>query len=296
MRVSTPRQGGQHGDGAAALVRSTALGLALACHTGPTVVVTALSAAIAVAVGASGRTVAVVVLAVLLGQLSIGWSNDWIDAARDLAVGRSDKPVVRGLVGAGTLRGAAVGAGLVGTALPFLLGAAPGAAHLAVVLSGWLYNAGLKSTVWSWVPYATAFGALPAFVVLALAGDARPAGWVVVVGALLGVGAHLANVLPDLDDDAATGVRGLPHVLGRRATGVLAPLVLAAGVATAVLAPPGGPGAVVVVIGVLAAVTGAVSGAVGLVRPTSRLPFTLAMVVAGLCVLALVSSADAAVV
>src|SRR3712207_7375206 len=32
----------------------------------------------------------------------------------------------------------------------------------------------------------------------------------------LGVGAHLLNVLPDLEDDAATGVRGLPHVLGPR--------------------------------------------------------------------------------
>ncbi|WP_225754433.1 UbiA family prenyltransferase [Actinotalea sp. Marseille-Q4924] len=292
MSTSTRRDGRRTGR----RVRRVALGLALACHTGPTVVVTALSGAVAIAVGAPAVTVVLVVLSVLLGQLSIGWSNDWIDAPRDLAVARPDKPVVRGLVGVGTLRMSAVVAGLAGTALPFALGPAAGMAHLVVVASGWAYNAGLKSTVWSWLPYAAAFGALPAFVVLALPGDGRPAAWVVGVGALLGVGAHLANVLPDLDDDAATGVRGLPHVLGRRPTGVLAPVLLATGAATSVLAPAGAPGAGVVVVGALAAVVGAVAGTVGLVRPTSRLPFTLAMVVAGLCVVALVASVDAAVV
>jgi 4-hydroxybenzoate polyprenyltransferase len=35
---------------------------------------------------------------------------------------------------------------------------------------------------------------------------------------LLGVAAHLANVLPDLREDAVTGVRGLPHRLGPKAT------------------------------------------------------------------------------
>ncbi|WP_081802583.1 UbiA family prenyltransferase [Actinotalea ferrariae] len=296
--MSTTTRGGpapREGSGSASDLRRTVLGLALACHTGPTVVVTALSGAVAAAVGAPAWTLVVVVLSVLLGQLSIGWSNDWIDAPRDLAVGRRDKPVVRGLVGVGTLRGAAVGAGLAGGVLPFVLGPAAGAAHLVVVVSGWLYNARLKSTPWSWAPYAAAFGALPAFVVLALPGAARPAAWVVVVGALLGVGAHLANVLPDLDDDAATGVRGLPHLLGRRADGVLAPVLLAAGAATAVLASDGPPGLGVVLVGVSAVLVGAVAGSVGLVRPTSRLPFTLAMVVAALCVVALVASGDAAV-
>lgn len=271
------------------------LGLALACHTGPTVVVTTLAAAVAIAVGAPVATVVLVVASVLLGQLSIGWSNDWIDAARDLAVGRADKPVVRGLVTPSTLRAAAGAAAVAGILLPLAVGVAAAAAHLVVVVSGWLYNLGLKSSVWSWLPYATAFGALPAFVVLALPGAPGPAVWAVAVGALLGVGAHLANVLPDLDDDAATGVRGLPHRLGRRATGVLAPVLLTAGAATAVLGPPQEPASGVVVVGVLAAALGSVAGAVGLSRPSSRLPFTLAMAVAGLCVAALVASGGAAV-
>jgi 4-hydroxybenzoate polyprenyltransferase len=40
------------------------------------------------------------------------------------------------------------------------------------------------------------------------------------------VGAHLVNALPDLADDAATGVRGLPHILGRSASQRVATAVL----------------------------------------------------------------------
>ena len=45
---------------------------------------------------------------------------------------------------------------------------------------------------------------------------------------------HLTNVLPDLEDDAATGVRGLPHRLGPRASAVVAAVALIVG-AVAVL-------------------------------------------------------------
>ena len=54
------------------------------------------------------------------------------------------------------------------------------------------------------------------------------------------MGAHLLNVLPDLADDAATGVRGLPHRLGPRRIAPVAAVVLV--VASAVVlvgaAPP----------------------------------------------------------
>ncbi len=268
----------------------TVAALAGACHPGPTVVVTTLCAALAGGIGAPPATVLLVLAAVLTGQLSIGWSNDWLDAARDVAVGRTDKPVVAGAVTARTLRTAALAALAASVVLSFAAGALAGAAQVAAVAMGWAYNVRLKSTVASWLPYAVAFALLPAFVVLALPGGARPAGWLLAVGALLGVGAHLANVLPDLEDDAATGVRGLPHVLGRRLTGLLAPAVLAVAAVVAVLGPPGPPAPVPAVVGVLAVVTGAAGGAVGLRRERSRLPFTLAMLVAVLCVVALVAS------
>ena len=95
-------------------------------------------------------------------------------------------------------------------------GLAAGAVHLVCVAAGWAYNLGLKATVWSWLPYAVCVRWLPVFVALADRPSGLPPLWIPVAGALLGVGAHLLNVLPDLADDAATGVRGLPHRLGAR--------------------------------------------------------------------------------
>ena len=177
--------------------------LVRACHPEPTAAVTALAAALAASVDASPWKVAA---AFLSGQLSVGWSNDWIDARRDLAVGRSDKPVVQGLPVA-TVRLAALLALTACVPLSLLMGAEAGAAHLLAVASAWLYNAWLKSTVASFLPYALSFGLVPSVVTLAADAGAAP-WWATGAGALLGVGAHGANVLPDLEDDARTGGGG----------------------------------------------------------------------------------------
>ena len=54
--------------------------------------------------------------------------------------------------------------------LSLLLGLVPGLLLLVLVASGWAYNAGLKRTAASVVPYVTGFGALPAGVVAAAPG------------------------------------------------------------------------------------------------------------------------------
>jgi 4-hydroxybenzoate polyprenyltransferase len=206
-------------------------GLARACHPLPTVAVTAISCALAALAGDSALGVVLVTAAVFVGQLSIGWSNDAIDAERDRRSQRADKPVAAGAVPVAVV---ARGSGLAlvsAIALSALLGPRAGGAALLIVAAGWAYNAGIKSTFWSWVPYAIAFGALPAVATLARSDHAFPAGWAVAAGALLGVAAHLANVAPDLTDDLATGVRGLPHRLGRRGTSLLGPVLLAAAAA-----------------------------------------------------------------
>jgi 4-hydroxybenzoate polyprenyltransferase len=104
-----------------------------------------------------------------------------------------------------------------------------------------LYDWPLKSTVFSVVPYLVAFGLLPAFVVVALPGHPAPPAWLVAAGALLGGGAHFANVVPDLADDAATGVRGLPHRLGALGSAVAAAVLLLSATLTLVFGPPGPP-------------------------------------------------------
>lgn len=201
---------------------STARLLFASSHPGPTVTVTVLAAVIAAAVGHPWWVVVLVALTVIAGQLSIGLANDWIDAERDRAVGRTDKPVAQGLIGVGTVRNAAFGTAAVAVVLSLFLGPVAAVAHLLLVAAGWAYDAGLKRTVWSVVPFVVAFGLLPVVAVSAGPTGAWPAWWALATGAVFGIAIHCTNVLPDLLDDEATGVRGFPHRLGLRGAGVVA--------------------------------------------------------------------------
>jgi 4-hydroxybenzoate polyprenyltransferase len=269
-----------------------AVALLLAAHAAPAVAVTAIAGAYAAgAAGADAGRALLVAAAVGAGQLSIGWSNDWIDADRDLAVGRTDKPVVRGEVTPALLRRAALLALVACAGLSLALGWRAALLHAVLVAAGWAYNAQLKATAWSWTPYAVAFGALPSVATLGVPGgeDLAP-WWVTAGGALLGVGAHLANVLPDLEGDAATGVRGLPHRLGRRGTAFGAAGVLLVAVLVVVLGAPGDPGPPALAASGGATALAASAVVVALARPASRWPFTAAMLVAGVAVVLLVAT------
>ncbi len=215
-----------------------AVALLGACHPGPAFAVTLLAGLLAGAVGLGPGSVALVVAAVLTGQLSIGWSNDLIDLARDRTVGREDKPLVDGRISERAVRVACALAVVATIPLSLACGWLAGLVHLVCVAAGWAYNLGAKATAWSWLPYAVAFGGLPAFVSLTDNPDQVPPLWLLLAGALLGVGAHFVNVLPDLADDAATGVRGLPHRLGARWSPVVSAAVL---VTAAVVIVAGAP-------------------------------------------------------
>jgi 4-hydroxybenzoate polyprenyltransferase len=210
---------------------ATTRALLLACHPIPTAAVTTFATALAVAVGNPAATCATVAVAVLAGQLSIGWSNDRIDVALDRSAHRTDKPIARADVGARTVDVAIAAAVAVAVGGSFALGWRAALFHLAGVACGWAYNLGVKRTVLSWLPYAIAFGTLPGVATLALPHPELPAGWAVAAGALLGMGAHLTNAAPDLAADRAFGVRGLPHLIGaRRAVLLAAGLLLAASI------------------------------------------------------------------
>ncbi|MGY2127179.1 UbiA family prenyltransferase [Blastococcus sp. SYSU DS0617] len=218
---------------------------------------------LAVAAGAGPGRTALVCAAVFAGQLSIGWSNDWLDADRDRAVARSDKPVVRGAVDPVLLRTAALSALLAAVVLSLLLGVVPGLLLLVLVASGWAYNAGLKRTAASVLPYVTGFGALPAGVVAAAPGTPAAPWWLVAAGGALGAAAHLANVAPDIEEDLATGVRGLPHRLGATASAVTCAVLLLSASVVLVLGPDGSPtlaGWAGLVVAVPVAVVAALAG------------------------------------
>lgn len=262
-------------------------GLALASHPGPTVAVTALMTAVAWSAGRDAVGCVLVAAAVLTGQVSIGWSNDAIDAARDTSVGRTGKPIVAGLVARGTVWTGAVIAAAVCVPLSLASGLLAGLVHLVAVAMAWAYNIRLKSTAISWVPYAVTFGLFPSFLTLGTPPEyAWAPWWATAATALLGVGAHLANVVPDLADDAATGVRGWPHRFGEAAR-FLAPVPLAAAAILLAVAPAGPVGIAgwitLAVVAVLLAV----------IALWARAPFLVTLAVAVVSVVLLVLRGDA---
>jgi len=257
-------------------------------------VITGITVLLAVAAGALTRvSIEILILfavAVLAGQLSIGWSNDWADATADAASGRSGKPVADGALGRTTVLVAA----LVSLVLCFGVGLAIGLVTAAwlvpVVGGGWAYNAGLKATPWSGLAYVVGFAPLPGLAVSILPGHPLPRPWALAAAGLLGLGAHFVNVLPDLAADRASGVRGLPQVLASRWTElsvrVVALILLIVASALVAFAPyagasasePTGPRRALVLAGFAVAVVLGLSA----LRARGRTPFRCAMAIAAI--------------
>jgi 4-hydroxybenzoate polyprenyltransferase len=202
---------------------------ARACHPLPAAAVTAVITVCGWALGWRGTELLGLALAVGVGQLSVGWSNDAIDADLDARSGRTSKPTVAGLVRPRELWVAAWCALVASALLSWAVaGGAGGSWYVLWLGAAWAYNLRLSRTSWSWLPYAVAFGSVPPLLTVGLDGSA-PAPWMVVVFAVVGVAAHLANALPDLEDDAAAGAGGAAVALGARRTAALAWGLLALG-------------------------------------------------------------------
>jgi poly(3-hydroxybutyrate) depolymerase/4-hydroxybenzoate polyprenyltransferase len=192
-------------------------GLLQACHFGPSLLVTTVSFLIAQALWWEGPAY-VIAIGVLLGQLIVGWTNDLHDYEDDLKHNRVVKPLVSGLITPKQLRTAifvvtplAVIVNLLGP-----LGLKGGAVYLLGIGFGLAYNFYFKYTALSPLPYVIAFAALPASIVLAV--DETPPLWMMAAGSLLGVAAHIANVLKDFDEDGLSGIRSFPRIIGERAS------------------------------------------------------------------------------
>ena len=181
------------------------LGAAYAVAASGLVVTYSTSGIFNIAHGAIGMFMAFV-----YWQLSVGWHNDWLDAARDAAAGRPDKPVAAGAISRRAVGRSALTALIAAVPLSLASGWRPALAHLVAIALAWAYNARLKATVISFVPYAVAFPLLVAFVTLGAPHASWPPWWALAAAALLGCSAHLVNVVPDLADDLAAGDRGLP--------------------------------------------------------------------------------------
>jgi 4-hydroxybenzoate polyprenyltransferase len=204
-------------------------GFVVASHAAPTLAVTATMTGFAWSIGWRGVPLALVAATILIGQLSVGWSNDAFDTSTDARAGRRDKPTVRNDVSAKSLWIAAGLALGIACLLSWVVaGPIGGSFHVLALAMAWLYNVALSRTVWSWLPYAIAFGSMPLFLYVGLTGSPGP-WWTVVVFATIAVSAHLANALPDLETDRSTGVGGLVVRLGAVASARLCWTLLAIG-------------------------------------------------------------------
>ena len=248
-----------------------------ATHPGPSLAVTTVGVVLGIGVGLEPSRLVLLGAALLAHQFSVGWSNDWLDADRDRAVGRTDKPLVSGSLDVRVVRTAAFLALALAVLLTLPLGWGATAAHLLFMACGWGYNLGLKSTPLSLVAYAVGFAMLPLIVTLALPEPMLAAPWAVGAAALLGSAAHFANALPDLDDDESTHVRGLPQLIGARWSGALIGMTLL-GAAALVLVGGGSIDAVRASGAAMVTVAAIVCTALAAVSRGGRLLFPLILV------------------
>jgi 4-hydroxybenzoate polyprenyltransferase len=253
--------------------------LVLASHPLPALAVTLVAAGLAATAGRPLSGVVVIAVAVLAGQLSVGWLNDLVDAPRDAQTGRAGKPVAAGEVHPAVVSVAITLAAPAAVLLTLASSVPAALAHLAALVAAWAYDLGVKATACSAVPFAIAFGLLPAIVSLGEPGAPWPPPWLMAAAAALGVAAHFVNVLPDLADDAATGVRGLPHRMGAAATTLAAAALVLTASALLAFAPPGPPSALVLAAVPVAAAVLAAGLLLGR-RPGSRAAFRAVMLVA----------------
>ncbi len=235
-----------------------------------TVVVYLLGLSVTVATGIEVWHSIVLAAAVAFGQFSVGLSNDWLDAPFDIAAGRLDKAVATGDVPAGTARNVAFVLLALGVVTGLVAAPPAGLLHLVFIAAGWTYNLGLKRTVLSPVPYLIGFGTLPSLATLLAPHPVLAPWWATAAGAAFGLAAHFANVVPDVEEDRAAGVAGLPQRVGATGSAILAPLVVLVAGALVLVGMRSSSGAAVAAggIAVAAAVAGLTLAVTGRLRRT----------------------------
>jgi len=204
--------------------------LAKASHFGPTLIVTAISWFFAAYYWWEGPAY-FIAFGVFTGQLVVGWSNDLYDYADDLKHNRLNKPLVAGTITQKYLMNwlrfmvpFSLVANLLGP-----LGFKGGLVYMFGISMGVAYNFYFKYNVFSWLPYALAFAALPSCI--AISKDITPPVWMWLGGAIFGSAAHFINVIKDIDQDRASGIGGAPQRIGKRNSIGMAALLIALGAA-----------------------------------------------------------------
>jgi 4-hydroxybenzoate polyprenyltransferase len=208
-------------------------GLLKASHFIPSLIVSSISFGFGVHYWWEGPAY-VIAFTVFTGQLVVGWSNDLYDFDDDQKHQRMNKPLVSGGITEKYLRSWLI------FMIPFSflvnifgpLGFKGGLLYWLGVGFGVAYNFYFKFNSLSPLPFAVAFAILPSCI--AISKDVTPPLWMWLGGALLGSAAHFINVLKDLDQDRASEIKGLPQIVGKKASMAIAAL-LSVAAATVIL-------------------------------------------------------------
>jgi 4-hydroxybenzoate polyprenyltransferase len=219
-------------------------------------------------------------------QYAAGALNDAVDAEADAAADRG-KPIQRGVISRRAVATAAVVAGV--ASLGFGLALGPATLALAVVglACAWSYDLWLKGTIFSALPFAVAVPTVPLFGYAAAGRFPAVLWWAWPIGALLAIATHLADALPDVERDRATGVRGLATRLGVGRSAAVAAACYLAAVAMALWSGlVAGDRPVVVAGAALAVVLGLAALPAGARGPAGR-RVAYRLVLAGMAALAL---------
>jgi len=209
-------------------------GLLKASHFIPSLIVSSIAFVFGVHYWWEGPAY-VIAFTVFTGQLVVGWSNDLYDFADDQKHQRMNKPLVSGVITEKYLRSWLI------FMVPFSflanifgpLGFKGGLLYWLGVGFGVAYNFYFKFNFLSPVPFAVAFAILPSCI--AISKDVTPPLWMWLGGALFGSAAHFINVLKDLDQDRASHIKGMPQIVGKKASITIAALLSVAAVAVIVI-------------------------------------------------------------
>ena len=190
-------------------------GLLRAAHFGPTVLVVSVTFMLSITQLSAAKSFGIAI-AILFGQLVVGWTNDLLDFPLDKAAGRLNKPLVAEIVTHKQIQVGIAIALIAAILLSFLgpLGIRGGLLHMFGLLSATIYNFWAKSTWFSPVPYAISFGALPWAVYSVV--HKHPPTWLFIDFILVSMSFHFLNVIKDLEWDRSQLVLGLPQRIGKK--------------------------------------------------------------------------------
>ena len=251
-----------------------ALALVRVIHPLPSTLVAVTTAGLALVAGADPSRAALVGLAMLAFQVSIGADNDIHDARSDALV-KPTKPIPAGALARQTAAVVAIGSLLVGMILSASFGPVAVLVAMLGVCCGYAHTRWTKGRPIDLLAFGAGIALVPVYAWAAGVGSLPPAlAAGIVLAGLAGAGLGLANGLSDLERDRSGGVGSLAERLGVAAARRLVAVILLAAIGGALaslalldaIGPASGAAVGLVALGAMVAIAGLVI----IWRPTAR--------------------------